>query len=145
MGNPTVLTRDTWLNVEADLLAKAKVVELHQGPLYYTLLGHAWGCYMGNKCIVNQFNVALHNCLNGKETLQYWEKQKQMSSDQLQTIDWFLLGHAMRSVPLACCQWASKQMSSHFLHGKNMVKWKFRNTAQCPWCRAETEDKPHIL
>jgi len=142
MGIPTALTRDTWLNVEADLLAKAKVVEPHQGPFYYTLPGYAWGCYVG---IVNQFNTALRNCLNGQATLQYWEKQKQMSSEQLQNIDWFSLGRVMRSVPLACHRWASKQMSGHFSHGKNMVKWKFRNTALCPRCGAAIEDKSHIL
>jgi len=92
MGTPTVLTRDAWLNVEADLLAQAKVVEPHQGPLYYMLPGHAWGCYIGNKCIVNQFNMTLCNCVNGKDTLLYSEQQKQMSAEQLQTIDWFSLG-----------------------------------------------------
>ncbi len=26
-----------------------------------------------------------------------------------------------------------------------MVKWKFQNMAQCPWCGSETKDKSHIL
>jgi len=89
--------------------------------------------------------MALRNCLNGNDTLLYWEQCKQMRAEQLQTIDWFSLGQAMRSVPLAHHRWASKQMSGHFSHGKNMVKWKFQNMAQCPRCRHKTEDKTHIL
>jgi len=41
------LTRDTWLNIEADLLAKTKASKPYLGPLVYKLLGNAWGCYMG--------------------------------------------------------------------------------------------------
>jgi len=145
MGNPMVLTRDAWLNVEVDLLAKTKVIQPHQGPQYYKLPGYPWGYYIGTKQIVNQFNMSLHNCVNGKGTLQYWEKWKQMSPEQLQTIDLFSLGWVMRSILLACCQWVSKHMSGHFSHGKNMVKWKFWNTAQCPQCSFEIEDKQHII
>jgi len=140
MGNPMVLTRDTWLNVEANLLVKAKVVQQHQGPQYYTLLGHAWGCYIGNKCIVN--------CL---VQLPQWQRNFKVlgkaKTDELRTAanHRLALRCAMRSVPLAHCWWASKQMSGHLLHGKNMVKWKFWNMAQCPWCGLETEDKPHII
>jgi len=38
-GNPTMLSRDVWLNVEADQLAKHKTSLPHIGPLYYKLPG----------------------------------------------------------------------------------------------------------
>ncbi len=48
-GNPMALTHDAWLNVEVDLLAKAKMAQPHQGPQYFKLPGNAWGCYIGTK------------------------------------------------------------------------------------------------
>jgi len=39
----------------------------------------------------------------------------------------------------------SKQTSGHFAHGKNMVWWHQRTTAECPRCGAIQEDKPHII
>jgi len=139
------LTCDTWLNVEADLLAKAKTAQPHQGPQYFKLPGNPWSCYISTKCIVKQLNLSLRNRINGQEALHYWEKWKQLLPEQLQTVDWFSLGKAMQSVPLAQRRWAAKHASGHFAHGKNMLKWKFCTTAACPRCGCTTEDKPHII
>jgi len=51
----------------------------------------------------------------------------------------------MRKVPTSKRRWVSKQVSNHFAHGKNMVRWKQRNTAECPRCATEVEDKLHII
>jgi len=48
-GQAMALTRDVWLNIEADLLAKNKATTPYTGPLIYKLPGNAWGCYMGKK------------------------------------------------------------------------------------------------
>jgi len=50
----------------------------------------------------------------------------------------------MRGQPLAKQQWASKHMSGHFAHGKNMVQWQRHSSATCPRCRTAPEDKLHI-
>jgi len=123
-GHPTVLTRDAWLNVEADLLTKAMVSALFKGPSHFRLPGNSWGCYTGTNRVVTQLQQSLQKFINRNTTLSYWEKRKQCSYDQLQEIDWLSLGQAMQSVPLSKCQWASKQMSGHFANGKNMVRWK---------------------
>jgi len=39
----------------------------------------------------------------------------------------------------------SKQTSGHFAHGKNTVRWHQQTKAECPRCRAEQEDKKHII
>jgi len=57
--HPIVLTQDAWLNVEADLLAKAKVSVSFTSPLHYTLPSNPWGCYMGNQQIVTQLQLSL--------------------------------------------------------------------------------------
>jgi len=45
----TVLTRDMWLNIEADLLTKDKVDPTYTGPATYHLPGEGWICYVGTK------------------------------------------------------------------------------------------------
>jgi len=60
-------------------------------------------------------------------------------------VDWMSLGRAMHGVPLSRCCWASKQMSGHFAHGKNMVWWKQCSSAECPRCGVMQEDKAHII
>jgi len=59
-------------------------------------------------------------------------------------VDWFSVGKAMCSAPLAQQWWVSKHALGHFAHGKNMMKWKFCTMAQCPHCGCYIEDKPHI-
>jgi len=51
----------------------------------------------------------------------------------------------MQEIPQSKQQWVSKQTSSHFTHGKNMVRWHQRTTAECPRHGATLEDKPHII
>jgi len=59
-------------------------------------------------------------------------------------VDWISLGRTMRNIPLGRRRWASKHMSGHFAHGKNMVRWKKRLADQCPRCGLPREDKSHI-
>jgi len=72
MGCPTVLTRDAWLNVEADALAKQKTTHPHTGPLAYKLPGYPWGCYQGSHWIMKQLGPTLWKFINGSDTLKYW-------------------------------------------------------------------------
>ena len=142
---PTVLSRDAWLNVEADTLAKSKTTIPHVGPKAYKIPGYPWGCYFDHRQAVKQLGPSLRNWVNGQTTLQYWIQRKQLTTPQLRTVDWPALGQAMRSSKLSRRRWASKQMSGQFAHGKNMVRWKQRSTAACPRCGTSPEDKVHIL
>jgi len=56
-GVPTVLSRDAWLNVEADALAKTTVATPHIGLVHYKLPGNAWACYAGNQRVLNSLTV----------------------------------------------------------------------------------------
>jgi len=82
-GLPMVLSHDTWLNIEADLLAKQKAATLFTGHLYYRLLGNPWGCCLGTQWIVKQFNTSLCFFVNGHKSIKYWAKQKQVHSNQI--------------------------------------------------------------
>jgi len=145
MGNPTVLSRDMWLNVEGDQLAKHKTSLPHIGPLYYKLPGYPWGCYLGKQHVIKQLQHSLWKFINGKDMLKYWEQWKQSLQDLLQEVDWQSLGCAIQSIPLSKHRWSTKQMSGHFAHGKNMVRLQQRSTAEFPQCRMTIEDKTHII
>ncbi len=142
---PTVLSRDAWLNVEADALAKSKTAIPHDGPQLYKLPGYPWGCYLDDRQVVKQLSLSLRTWVNGQITLQYWSQCKQYTSSQLQEVDWSAIGRAMRGMKPSRQRWASKQMSGHFAHGKNMSRWKQQSTAACPRCGISPEDKAHIL
>jgi len=139
-----VLTREAWLNVEADSLAKSKATTPHIGPTFFKLLGNPWACYASELQIVQQLDSTLQMQINGQDTTAYWMKQCNLQAHQQQSIDWFSLGCAMRSVPLGQHQWASKQMSGHFAHGKNMARWHQRLIDKCLQCDQPKEDKSHI-
>jgi len=143
-GTPTVLSRDAWLNIEADTLAKSTNSLPHIGPLSYQLPGFPWGCHVGRHRVVKQLAQSIRTHVNGLDTLNYWATKKQRPPKILQTVDWPSLGRAMRSSKPPRRRWASKLMSGHFAHGKNMVRWKKRNSNECPRCGLP-EDKDHII
>jgi len=51
---PMVLSQDTWLNIEADLLAKAMVNPEHHSPTQYRLPGEGWICCINQLRVVKQ-------------------------------------------------------------------------------------------
>jgi len=90
-GHPMVLTRDAWLNVEADLITKEIVTIPFVSPQYYKLPGNPWGCYTDKQCIVKQLDSELWWFINGTDTLRYWSQWKQCTSDILTDVDWLSL------------------------------------------------------
>jgi len=110
----TVLSRDAWLNIEVDLIAKQKASTPHMGPIHYKLPGNPWGCYADSH---QMLDTALWMAINGWETQAYWTQQKNPSLNQLKQVNWLSLKQAMKAIPLGKWEWASKQMSAHFAHG----------------------------
>jgi len=107
---PTVLTRDAWLNVEADLLAKNKLVKPYAGPVRYRLPGNPWSCYMGQTRVVKQLTAMLRHHINGQAMLTYWENRRKLPQQVLQQVDWTSFGRAMHEVPTSKRRWVSKQL-----------------------------------
>jgi len=68
-----------------------------------------------------------------------------MSQGIWNKIDWISIGRAMMELPINCRCWVSKYISGHLAMGKNMQRWQFRSSAQCPRCSEQQEDKYHIM
>ncbi len=144
-GNtPTALTRDTWLNIKADLLAKNAVNPQYIGPKEYRIPGEGWICYIGQKRIVKQLVETLQNHINVAPVDKHWKQKFQISDRMWQSIDWYGLGRAYKESSPTTRRWATKHTSGFFAHGKNMARWHFRSSTRCPRCEAEGEDKAHI-
>jgi len=94
-GHPTALTR-----VELDQLAKNNASLPHTSLFHYKLPGYLWSCYMGKQHIVKQLQKSLWTFVNGKTTLEYWEKCKNCQQEQLkEEVDWMSLGCVMQVSP----------------------------------------------
>jgi len=113
---PTVLAHDATLNVEANALAKAKLVWFWPGPTQYCIPFGAGTCYLRKRRIVKQLTSQLCSHLNGIPMQQYWQKipayQGSMEHHWLDCIH-----QAMVVLPLHCHQW-----------GGQIHLW-----AICPW------------
>jgi len=94
-----VLTRDAWLNVEADLLAKQKLSTPYTGPVRYRIPGNPWSCYTGTNRVVKQLSAMLRQHINGQAALAYWENQQNLTPPVLWQVDWPSFRRALHEVP----------------------------------------------
>jgi len=141
---PTALTRDAWLNIEADLLAKATVDPTHISPNQYRLPGEGWICSIKQLRVVKQLADTLRDHINDEPIAKYWKSKFQLSESTWQLIDWDGVGRAYQESTPTVRWWATKHTSGFFAHGKNMTRWQFRTSASCPRCGQVLEDKAHI-
>jgi len=141
---PTVLTRDAWLNIEADLLAKAAVDPKYHSPIRYRLPGEGWICHVRQHRVVKQLANTLRDHINTEPIEKYWKKKFQITEPNWSNIDWEGVGRAYRESPPNTRRWATKHTSGFFAHGKNMMRWQLRTSAACPRCGQVLEDKAHI-
>jgi len=141
---PMVLSRDAWLNIKADILAKAAVNPEYQGPEHYHLPGEGWTCSINHRRIVTQLADRIRNQINDVPITKYWKTKFGINNATWQSIDWIGLGRAYRESTITVWRWATKHTSGFFAHGKNMARWNFRSSMHCPRCGTENEDKAHI-
>jgi len=117
----TVLLQDAWLNVEANLLAKAKVDLAYNGPAHYHLPGEGWVCSLRHQCIVKQLLAKIRAHVNGILAEKYWKTKFCLLDSLWHSIDWSGLGWAYTESSMMTLQWAVKHTLGLFAHGKNMM------------------------
>jgi len=102
-------------------------------------------CYVGNRCIEKLFTLEIRDYINSQTTTNYWLQRCQLTKGIWKKINWESIGCAMREIPVNQRRWVAKYVSGHFATGKNMCRWQFRSSSQCPRCGDPQEDKNHIL
>jgi len=137
--------RDAMLNIKADKLAKEKLEMYRTRPEIFHIPGSQGVCYVDRHQIEKDFANTIRDHMNGQKTTAYWLKRRGLTQGIWNTINWESIGRAMKELPINRRCWVSKYVSGHFATGKNMQRWKFRSTAECPRCHDQQEDKHHLL
>jgi len=100
---------------------------------------------MGAHHVEKDFACTLWDHLNGQTTKAYWVKCQELTEGIWKQIDWESISHAMQELPIHHQHCALKYISGHFSMGKNMQRWQFQSSVQCPRCSHPLEDKEHVL
>jgi len=117
----TALPQDAWLNVKANLLAKAKVDPAYCRPAKYQLPGEGWICYIGSQHIVKQLSATLCAHVNEQPAKKYWKTKFWLSDSLWQSIHWRGLGQAYTKSSMTTQRWVVKHTLGFFAHGKNIL------------------------
>jgi len=132
-GYATVLGRDATLNVEMDLLAKAKIEEEAE-PRNFWIPFEGWTCYIGNRKIIKQVQPRLHEHINGAPLGKHWTRTRWLGQGMIQQVDWESVRQAMSEVGWKRRKWVTKFVTGEFEYGENMQRWWFQMVSQCLRC-----------
>jgi hypothetical protein len=130
-----------------DTLAKAfltQVIEhrLKFGNIKFKLEG--WSLLYKNEKI-SRLNIAsLYDDLKSTSSIQYWTDKGNLTPIISNSVDWDVLGEAMKRVPQSRRQWVSKHSSGFCAVGKMQQRIGKQNHEHCPLC-GETEDAAHVF
>jgi len=141
-GQPTVLSREAWLNIDADKAAKTAIQQTSPGDPTVSLPFEPWTLIIKRRKIVKHHRRELRQAMNGPEAHSYWDTKLPSGT---QTLDNPAMERALSESTPSRRRWVTKHITGHFAHGKNMQRRGQRSTAECPCCSAEVEDKDHIL
>jgi len=74
-GYPTVLSREAWLNIEADLMAKSHIDSGNPKHPNCPLPFEPWRLLISNEKVTKQHHWAIRLAMNGPAAQQYWREK----------------------------------------------------------------------
>ena len=86
-GLTTVLSREAWLNIEADIAAKATIQSEQSGDTALPLPFEPCSLFITNKKIVKQHRREIRLALNGPTAHQYWATKLPGTTSLPETLD----------------------------------------------------------
>jgi len=95
---PMVLSRLAWLNIEADIEAKASIDSQHHRHLDYKLPNKPWHLKIAGRWKAKQPKLALRSTLNGPPAQQYWCTKMPHLSLTLNEVDSVAIKQAIHKV-----------------------------------------------
>jgi len=144
-GLTTVLSREAWLNIEADIAAKAAIQSEISGDTAVPLPFEPCSLLITNQKIVKQHRRAIRLALNGPTAHQYWATKLPGTTSLPATLDMQAMERALSESTPGRRRWVTKHITGHFAHGQNMQRRGQRTSTACPRCQTPVEDKVHIL
>jgi len=94
------LTRDAWLNIDADKLACNAIQDVTPGPIWYHIPHSSWVCYVDDMHLVKQFKSQLQTYVNSSKAVEYWQYCQQLPPPIWQKVDWETLNKMYKLAPL---------------------------------------------
>jgi len=98
----------------------------------YKIPGELWCCYVEGQWLMQQVAAQLQKHINKITIEAHWDKKVQYKMGHTSMIDYKMAGQAIRSLPKAQQQWASKATARFLPFGTNMKRWQMRTEDKCP-------------
>ena len=136
------------LNIECDLRAKGYLEDIRIGYKKpdHEMYGGIWKISICDEPIYTNFKKYLRKSISGTAIFDYWvNTKKRIDEDEIELIDWKIIGKAMKNTKHGRQQWISKFTSGWCATGKMMKIWGKRISSACPRCNTAIEDNNHIL
>jgi hypothetical protein len=140
---------DSWalLNDDMDTLAKAYWLICHRQnmPATQQVRNNEWAIWIDNEKICKNFKHAIREKLQQRRLEQWWKTTKKLDEDQIQAIDFTVARQAWKSVWPSRRRYIAKFAANYSPVGRNMKRWRFWKTSQCPRCLQPNETCDHVI
>jgi hypothetical protein len=137
------LNRLELLNIEMDKLAKSALKNMTDNPPMFDVVGSPWSIWIQETKIVKDIPSSIYNKVHGPMALKYWETHGKSTSEHTQDINWGGVGRTMKALPLQRRWFITKHLTGMCGVGKFLVRWKEKESSDCPRCGAY-EDAQHV-
>lgn len=146
------LSRLARLNVQMDSLAKSywqHLVTSSPGdamplPTSHPIYGEEWQLWAGDTKISDPNSDNLYAIIQDPVTHQWWVRHNHTTATAQALTDWDATEAMMKALPLPRRRWVTKNASENCGVGTTMVKWRLKESAECPRCTCPEEDTAHV-
>jgi hypothetical protein len=140
---------DSWalLNDDMDTLAKAYwlLCDRKHTPFSQSVCQDEWAVWIGDEKICKNFKQGIRDKIQKDRLEKWWTMTKKLTEGQIQLIDFAAARQAWKNVWPARRRYVSKFSTNYSPVGRNMRRWRFWKTNQCPRCLAPNETCNHVL
>jgi hypothetical protein len=136
---------DRWakLNVEMDKRAKQHMEIAKRSPRHFMIAAEPWSIWYHGKKIMSDLTETLYDLVHSDEAKEYWKRKDNLSDTDIDSVNWDLIGVAMKETKRSQRIFISKHSSGMCGVGKFMKRWQQRHDDSCPRCGMQ-EDSAHV-
>mgnify|MGYP000697896486 CR=1 FL=1 len=126
-----------------DSLAKAYLVWRKNRPP--SIITPPWSVQVHDETVSRHFKSTLRTWVQHKKQIACCYQTKKFTPSQVLLMDHSAIAQAMKHTSEARHRWICKFAANQGPTGRNMKRWRFWATSQCPRCLAENETTDHVL
>jgi hypothetical protein len=136
---------DLWAqrNIQMDMRAKEHLLVAKRTPRYFNIPGEPWQLWVKDTKVTKNIFTILYDAVHSTTSEDYWCSKFSWRQEESQSIDWKLVGKAMKALPRSRRFFISKHVSGMCGVGKFMQCWREWESLNCPRCGL-FEDAQHV-